>query len=152
MQNMSNGKIDPKVKKQMMSEAMKMLRFAVELADAQLKAGRHVVIEHPVGSRMGRKVSTTTSCPLRMLWISFWSMRIVFNIYTSSIKEKDTNCYFYYWFGECFECQTVQRKAWSSGHLGTSQWRQHIESFSDVDTQDVSLYCPTLSKVLFEEG
>ena len=65
MQNMSSKKIDPEVKIKRMSKAMKMLRFAVKLADEQFKAGRHIIIEQPIGSRMwGEKC-------MRQLFIRF---------------------------------------------------------------------------------
>ena len=52
MQNMSKGRIAPKVRKLRVNKAMELLKFAVKLADAQLKAGRHVIIEHPIASQM----------------------------------------------------------------------------------------------------
>ena len=52
IQNMSKDKGDPKAKEEKMKKAIEMLRFAVKLADAQLSEGRHVIIEHPIGSKM----------------------------------------------------------------------------------------------------
>ena len=55
MQIMSMGRIPLKVGRLRMDNAMELLKFAVKLADAQLKAGRHVVIEHLIGSQMWGK-------------------------------------------------------------------------------------------------
>ena len=49
---MFKDKGDPKAKEEKMKKAIEMLRFAVKLADAQLSEGRHVIIEHPIGSKM----------------------------------------------------------------------------------------------------
>ena len=38
-----------------MDKAMERLKFAIKLANAQLKAGRHVIIEHPVGYQIWSK-------------------------------------------------------------------------------------------------
>ena len=149
MQNMANEKIDPEVKRKRMSKAMKMLRFAVKLADEQFKAGRHVIIEHPVGSRMwGEKcmrqfVTRFTCYESRLdqceLGLKFMHQarrkrtRIV-----TSISD----------LAKALNANTMQRKAYTPSYFGKGKRDKYLEGISDMDAEDVPIYSETLSEVL----